>query len=41
VRFFWIAIPASGRVWLIQADSQSEAAIEAFKLNGIVIREAL
>jgi len=40
VKFFWIVTTFADRVWMVKATSESEATIEALKLNGIVIREA-
>src|SRR6476660_783671 len=40
VKFFGIVTTFADRVWMVKATSESEATIEALKLNGIVIREA-
>ena len=41
VKFFWVVTPFADRVWMVKATSESEAAIEAVKLNGILMREAI
>lgn len=41
LKSWWIVCARAGRVWLIQAENDIDAATEAFNMNGRVIREAI
>lgn len=41
LKSWWIVCPFPGRIWVIQAENDVDAATEAFKRNGRVIREAV
>jgi hypothetical protein len=39
-RWWWIVCDQPGRVWLIRAESETSAQIQAWAWNGKVMREA-
>lgn len=41
IRFWWVLVPMPGRIWMIQAETELAAHIEAAQMQGRLIREAI